>query len=131
MKPGPCLFALLALVCLSLPALALETTPYTPERFQALQQEGTVILIDIHAPWCPTCAKQQQVLENYRRHNPDKQFHILRVDFDKDKQWVREFRAPRQSTLLLYRGQEQLWYSVAETRAEVISAALDQAVSGK
>jgi len=30
------------------------------------------------------------------------------VDFDSDKEAVKRFRAPRQSTLLLYQGEEQL-----------------------
>lgn len=52
--------------------------------------------------------------------------HILEVNFDQDKAAVKRFRAPRQSTLLLYRGEEQLWFSVAETRQEAIFAAINQ-----
>jgi thioredoxin 1 len=41
---------------------------------------------------------------------------------------VRQFRAPRQSTLLLYRGNKQHWFAVAETRLEVISAEIIKAI---
>lgn len=112
-------------------ANAIEHESYTPERFEALQAANEVVLLDVYADWCSTCAKQQVVLEKYRTANPDKKFHILRVDFDKQKDVVRQFRAPRQATLLLYKGQEQFWYSVAESRYEVIEAEINKAFNFK
>ncbi|MDQ5910451.1 MAG: hypothetical protein QG599_2547 [Pseudomonadota bacterium] len=124
MKP---LFFALALA-LSLPwtAWALDKEPYSPERFAALQAENRLVLVDIFATWCPTCAKQAEVLKAYRAQHPEVALHILEVDFDQDKEAVKRFRAPRQSTLLLYRGEEQLWFSVAETGQEAIFAAINQ-----
>lgn len=110
-------------------ALALEKEPFSESRFQALQSAGEVVLIDVYATWCSTCKRQQEILQSYRDDNPDKAFHILEVDFDDDKQWVRHFRAPRQSTLLLYAGEDQFWYSVAETRPDVIARELDKAIA--
>lgn len=104
---------------------------YTAERFKALQAAGEVVLIDIHATWCSTCAKQQAALKKYITNNPNNKFHILKVDFDKQKDVVRKFRAPRQSTFLLYKGQEQFWYSVAESRYDVIAAEIDKAIHFK
>jgi len=112
------------------PLSAQEKEPFTMERFQALQAEGTVILLDVFADWCPTCAIQQEVLSTFRAENPDVAFHTLVVDFDDQKEWVRHFGAPRQSTLILYRGQERLWFSVAETRAEVLEEQLHAAAHG-
>ena len=120
-------FLFVSFMLASAGSLALEKEAFTPERFEALQAANEVVLIDIYAAWCPTCARQQQVLTEYRANNPDKQFHILVVDFDDNKEWVRHFRAPRQSTLLLYAGETQFWFSVAETRAEIIAAELDKA----
>lgn len=110
---------------------ALEKNPFTQEAFEKLQAAGEVVLIDVYASWCSTCAKQQAALEQYRSANPDKKFHILEVDFDNDKDLVRLFRAPRQSTLLLFKGKEQLWFSVAESRLEVITAEIDKAIAFK
>jgi len=121
------LFLFASLVFASFSSIALDKEPFTPERFEALQSAGEVVLIDVYATWCPTCARQQQVLSEYRANNPDKQFHILEIDFDNNKEWVRHFRAPRQSTLLLYTGETQFWFSVAETRPEIITAELDKA----
>lgn len=117
------------LTLFSLQTMALEKEPFTQERFEALQAAGEVVLIDVFATWCPTCKKQQEVLTRFRTDNPDADFHILVVDFDKDKEWVSHFRAPRQSTLLLYVGDKQYWYSVAETRYEVIADEINKAIA--
>ncbi|MCA1733313.1 MAG: thioredoxin family protein [Acidobacteria bacterium] len=101
-------------------ASAGEKTSFTKERFESLQSKGELVLIDVHASWCPTCAKQQEILSSFKAKHPDVPLHVLTVDFDDQKEWVKHFRAPRQSTLLLYRGEEQVWFSVAETRSDVI-----------
>lgn len=112
-------------------AYALEKVKFTQERFDALQKAGEVVLVDVFATWCPTCKKQQAAIESYRSNNPDKTFYVLEVDFDSQKEFVKQFRAPRQSTLLLYKGDKQFWFSVAETRPEVIAAELDKAINFK
>lgn len=101
--------------------------PFSQARFEALQEQGALVLIDVAADWCPTCAKQSKVVQGYREARPEVPLHVLRVDFDAQKEWVRHFKAPRQSTLILYRGGEQVWFSVAETDPTVISAAIDAA----
>lgn len=106
-----------------------EKEAFTQERFEALQAEGALILLDVFADWCPTCAKQQQVLSNYQEEHPDVPLHILQIDFDDQKKWVKKFRAPRQSTLILYHGEEQVWFNVAATSREVIFAALNEAAA--
>jgi len=104
-----------------------EKEPFTQERFNELREAGAVVLVDIFADWCPTCAKQQKLIQQYREENPDNEFHVLEVDFDDNKSAVRELRAPRQSTVLLFKGNEQYWYSVAETRYEVFERELNKA----
>lgn len=105
--------------------------PFSQARFESLQKEGMLVLIDVAADWCPTCTEQAKVVERYRKERPDVPLHVLRVDFDGQKEWVRHFRAPRQSTLILYRGGEQVWFSVAETDPAAIHAAIDAAARAR
>lgn len=108
------------------PAWSQEKEAFTQERFESLQEEGALILLDVFADWCPTCAKQQEVLNAYQEEHPYVPLHVLQINFDDQKEWVKKFRAPRQSTLILYRGEEQIWFNVAETSREVIFAALNE-----
>ena len=104
---------------------------FTEARFVELQAAGEFILIDIFATWCPTCAKQQKVLDAFRESHPDARLHMLQIDFDEQKEWVMHFKAPRQSTLILYKGEQQLWFSVAETNQKKIFEALNTALNGE
>jgi len=102
---------------------------FTPERFAALQQQGALILVDVFADWCSTCAQQQRVLAEFRERHPEVALHTLTVDFDSQKRYVRQFRAPRQSTFILFRGTERVWFSVAETDRDRIFAELNRAAA--
>ena len=121
-------FSLLAFgLLLSTSVLALEAEEFNQERFQELQAQDALILVDIFATWCPTCARQHEILEKFQQEHPEVDLHILTVDYDDDRETVRHFRAPRQSTLLLYKGEDQHWFSVAETREEVIFSEIKRA----
>ncbi len=109
---------------------ALVNEPFTEARFQALQAAGALVLVDVSASWCPTCREQKRVLARFQQQHPEVALTILNVDYDDQKQWVRHFKAPRQSTLALYRGDEQLWFAVAEVREDVIFEALRQGAAG-
>lgn len=113
-------FAALTALLLSTASFALESEAFSDERFEALKADGALVLIDVWAPWCPTCRRQREILAAFQEAHPDVDLTILEVDYDDDKDLVRRFRAPRQSTLLLFKGEEQVWFSVAETREEVI-----------
>ena len=121
------ILSMLFALALFAPAWALEKEPFSNERFAELQQAGELVLIDVFADWCSTCAKQQEILKKYLAEHPDVDLHILEVNYDKDRNYVRQLRAPRQSTLLLYKGEDQFWYSVAETREDVIFDAINRA----
>lgn len=108
------------------PAWALEKERFTPERFESLRANGELVLVGVWASWCSTCARQQQLIEEFLDTHPDMDLTILWVDYDEDDQWVREF-APRQSTLLLFLGEDLFWYAVAEFRKDMIFDAFDAA----
>lgn len=121
------LLACAGLLLVAAAAQAQEKEPFTEARFAALQKQDALVLIDVHATWCPTCAKQGEVLAAYQQAHPDVDLTILNVDFDDQKEWVTHFKAPRQSTLILYRGDERLWFSVAETDRERIFETINKA----
>lgn len=101
--------------------------PFTEQLYKQYQENNESYLIDVYATWCPTCKKQQKLISQYFEENPDSKIKVLIVDFDKQKEWVTHFRAPRQSTLALYKGQEQLWFAVAETDKRKVFSALSKA----
>jgi thiol-disulfide isomerase/thioredoxin len=111
-------------------AMALDAEPFSMERFETLQEQGESVLVHISAPWCPNCQRQKQVLTEYQQQYPDAGLHILNVDYDTQKQWVTHFKAPHQSTLVLFSGTEQVWFAVGETRKEKIFSQLNAVTDG-
>lgn len=110
-------------------AISREAERFTPQRFAALQAQEALILVEIHATWCVTCRRQREIVRRYREIHPGVDLVLLSIDFDTQKPAVESLGAQYQSTLVLYRGRERAWYSVAETREEVIFAALNQAAA--
>jgi thiol-disulfide isomerase/thioredoxin len=117
---------LLILLSINISAWAFDQTPFSKAAFDTAQNDGRVVLVDIYASWCPTCERQQWILEKYFEENPESKILVLVVDYDQQKEWVKYFKAPRQSSLYLYKNNEQLWFSVAETRKRIIHETLDK-----
>ena len=118
------LFISICLVVLASQALAFEKIPYSQAAFNQAQAAGEVVLIDVYADWCPTCERQQLIIDAYFEEVPNSQVKVMVIDFDKDKDSVKLYKAPRQSTLYIYKNGEQKYFSVAETRRRKIHQAM-------
>ncbi len=112
------------------PASAAEPAAFTPEAFQGAQQAGKPILVDITAPWCPTCKAQAPIIEELTSRDDYKDVVVFHVDFDNQKDVVRSFNARSQSTLITFRGKEEVARSVGVTDPAAIEDMLAKAVSG-
>ena len=102
-------------------AAAAEETPFTAQAFQAAQDQGKSILIEIHASWCPTCQAQKPILSKLFAAPQFKNLAVFRVDFDSQKAEVRRFNARIQSTLITFKGTEEIARSVGDTNADSIA----------
>jgi thioredoxin 1 len=111
-----------------LPAFAAEVAPFTQVGFTAAQAAGAPILVHIFAPWCPTCKAQQPILEKLENASKFGALKVFRVDFDNQKNVVRQFKATMQSTLIVFKGATETGRSVGDTDAGSIAALLDKAL---
>lgn len=106
------------------PALALETKPYDAESFKAAQSAGKPLLVHVHAPWCPTCKAQQQVLKTFESEPAFDDITVFTVDFDNQKDAVKSFGARSQSTLIAYKGDTETGRSAGNTSPKSIESLL-------
>ncbi|MBM3524163.1 MAG: thioredoxin family protein [Alphaproteobacteria bacterium] len=112
----------LAFAAISFGAAATERLPFNTAAFRAAQASGAPILVDIAAPWCPVCQKQKPIIEAAVKADRFKALKIFHVDFDSQKDAVRELGASRQSTLIAYAGAKETGRSVGDTNAQSIEA---------
>jgi thioredoxin 1 len=117
-----------AAILVSIPALAAETIPYTPDAFDAAQKAGRSILVEIHATWCPTCKAQKPILAELEKAPQYKDLLVVHVDFDLQKDAVRRFGARMQSTLIAFKGGQETGRSVGDTNPESIAALLAKTI---
>ena len=102
-------------------AFAAEEQPFTRQAFQAAQSSGKSILVEIHASWCPTCQAQKPILGKLFADPKFKNMTVFRVDFDAQKDEVRNFKARMQSTLITFKGTEEVARSVGDTNPASIA----------
>ena len=121
-------FALVAVSVTAQSANAAQTSRYTPQAFEAAQKAGQPILVEITAPWCPTCKAQKPILGKLEADQKFDNLRVFDVDFDTQKDVVRRFGASMQSTLIAFKGRQEVARSVGDTQAGSIAGLLDKSI---
>ncbi|PZA11445.1 thioredoxin [Rhodopseudomonas palustris] len=109
-------------------ALASTASPYTPAAFKAAQSAGEPVLIEIHADWCPTCKAQTPIIQRLTADPKFAKLKVFRVDFDGQKDVVKQFGATMQSTLIVFNGAAEKGRSVGDTKEASIASLLAKAL---
>jgi thioredoxin-like negative regulator of GroEL len=103
-------------------------TQYNSKAFEAAQATGKPLLVQVHADWCPICAKQKPILADLLAQTAMKDYQVLDVDFDTQKDVLRQLNVQKQSTLIIYKGKQELGRSTGETDKEKIAELLRKAL---
>ncbi len=104
------------------PARAATEAPFTQAAFVAAQNAGKPILIEVDASWCPTCAKQRPILSKLWAEPAFKDVQVFKVDFDTQKDVLRQMRVQMQSTLIAFHGATEHARATGITDANEIRA---------
>jgi thiol-disulfide isomerase/thioredoxin len=100
---------LVALAILALPSAAPASpmTPYDKQAFLDAQNAGKPIVVFVHAWWCVTCRKQQPIVERLTKDQHFGDVVVFVVNYDKDKDTLRELNVADRSTLVAFRGKAE------------------------
>lgn len=90
---------------------------FTQPAFDAARAKGQRILVEVHAPWCPTCARQQSVIADAQRLPANRNVVVFRIDFDSQKAVQKPLGVTRQSTLIAFKGKTETGRLLGETDA--------------
>lgn len=101
-------------------AHAAERARFTPEAFAAAQAAGKPILIEVTAPWCPTCRAQKPHVDAVAADPRMRDAVLFTIDFDSQKDALRQLNVRTQSTLLAFKGAEERGRSTGVTDGAAI-----------
>ena len=119
----------LALALLSQAAsFAADHAAYDQKAFEAAQASNLPILLDVSAPWCPTCKAQKPILEKLTADPAYKELKVFEIDFDSQKDLLRTLRVQSQSTLIVYKGKVEEGRSTGDTAEASIGALLHKSL---
>ncbi len=120
-------FAALTFV-LAVPALgrATETQQFTQTAFEAAKAAGRPVLVEVTAPWCPTCKAQRPILSELLSAPKFKSLAVFDVDFDSRKDVLKQLGVRMQSTLIVYKGATEEGRSTGDTNKTSIAGLLDK-----
>lgn len=109
-------------------AFALGAKEFDINAFEAAQGAGKPILIDVSAPWCPTCKVQAPILDQLAAKPKFKDLVVFKIDFDSQKDLLKKFGVSMQSTLISFKGSREVARSTGATNAADIEAQLDKSL---
>src|SRR4051812_22636167 len=110
------------------PARAFAKKPFNAAAFEAAQAAGLPILVEVTAPWCPTCKAQAPILASLATKPKFKDVTSFEIDFDTQKDLLRKFNVRTQSTLITFKGKQEVGRSTGDTNAARIEALLDKSI---
>ena len=88
---------------------------YDDGEFMMAQKKDKTIVVDVYADWCPTCRAQAPILDELREAHQSDDVLFVKVNYDDEKDFLRAHRIPRQSTVLVFKGMDEVARSIAET----------------
>lgn len=106
----------------TLPVAPDNIQPFTQAAFDKAKADGKPILIEVTAPWCPTCRAQKPIIESLARKPDYAALQVFKVDFDSQADALKLFRAQQQSTLIAFRAGQEAGRSVGDTDPARIEA---------
>jgi thiol-disulfide isomerase/thioredoxin len=112
----------------TVPAGAFDKKPFNAAAFEAAQAAGKSILVEVTAPWCPTCKAQAPILASLAGKPKFKDVMTFEIDFDTQKDLLRKFNVRTQSTLITFKGQQETGRSTGDTNTASIEALLDKSI---
>jgi thioredoxin 1 len=123
------ILSLAALACLPFASSAFAgEMAFSPSDFQNAQAAGKSIVLDISAPWCPTCRAQAPIIQKLSASDKYKDFVVLNVDFDSQQDFIATLNVRQQSTLIAFKGKSEVARSVGDTQPDSINALFEKAL---
>lgn len=96
-------------------AAAGEIKPFSQQEFDRLTHANQPVVLDVSASWCPTCKAQKPIIDALIKQPAYKDVTLLTLDFDANKPELKKFKVAMQSTLVAFKGAQEVGRSTGDT----------------
>ena len=109
-----------------------KKTTFDKDLFSKAQSEGKIIVISSWIEYCGSCANQMKVLQKAKKEG-----ELLDIKFDNieyfafdvtNRDIANSFDVLYQTTLLIFKGDEEVYRSIGETTEDLIYEALKASI---
>ena len=125
------LVSIFFLFSLSANAMEKETT-FKKELFDKAQSDGKIVVVSSWIKYCQSCAGQMKILQNAKNKGEllDIKFdNIEYFSFDVTKKEISNFfDVQYQTTLIIFKGNQEVYRSIGETTEDLIYEALKASI---
>ncbi len=122
---------ILAIISLNNVVYAKETT-YNKQLFDKAISEGKVVVVSSWIKYCTSCAKQMKILNKAKKEGSLSDIKFNNIEyfaFDvTNKEISNLFNVQYQTTLLIFKGNKEVYRSVGETTKDLIYEALKSSI---
>ncbi len=109
-----------------------KQTTFNKELFDKAQSQGKIVIVSSWIKYCSSCASQMKVLIKAKKEGElsDIKFdNIEYFSFDvTDKEISNFFNVKYQTTLLIFKGNKEIYRSIGETSEDLIYEALKASI---
>jgi thiol-disulfide isomerase/thioredoxin len=109
-------------------ANAAQRMSFEGEAFDKALGSGKSILVHVTAAWCGECKLQKPIVAHLAEQPDFKDVTLFDVDFDTQKDVLRELHVQKQSTLLAFKNGKEVARLVGDTRPKAIEALMRKAL---
>ncbi len=99
-------------------ANALEIVDYREKAYEEAKAKDAPYAFHFYAEWCTICLAQKRAIQALENDKDLKNYTIFLVDFDFQRKIKAQYGVERQSTIILFRGGQELTRSLAVKEKE-------------
>lgn len=101
--------------------------PYDATTFAALKAANKPVVVHVVADWCPTCKAQDPIVSQLMTQPAFKDYTVLKVNYDTQKDVRRELNVSQQSTFVVFHGAKEVARTTGDTNKASIATTLAKA----
>ena len=109
-----------------------KETTFNKELFDKAQSQGKIVIVSSWIKYCTSCASQMKVLNTAKKNGELSDIKFDNIEyfaFDvTDKNISNFFNVQYQTTLLIFKGNKEVYRSIGETSEKLIYEALKDSI---